>query len=126
MMKELTFASVEDIAPYEGPHAIAGIRFRHARRTLGVSAWGMNILEFDPDTTGYPQHDHQQDAQEEVYVLLRGAVILQVGDEERELSAGEMVRVPPHVSRKLVTRTQPATILALGATPGKAYEPDAM
>jgi hypothetical protein len=40
------------------------------------------------------------------------------------LKRGDMVRVAPEVTRKFVTRESSATLLALGATPGKAYEPD--
>jgi mannose-6-phosphate isomerase-like protein (cupin superfamily) len=56
-----------------------------------------------------------------VYVVLRGSVVLEVGDERTTLSQGTLVRVPPEVKRKLVTETEGATLLALGATPGKAY-----
>lgn len=122
-MEELTFASIEDIAPYEGPHAIPGIRFRAARQALGVTAWGMNILELDPHCTGYPAHDHQQDGQEEVYLVLKGSVELHIGEQVHSLGAGEMVRVDPGPNRKLITQRQGATVLAIGATPGKAYEP---
>ena len=115
--------NIEDIEPYRGPHAIEGIRFRAAREALGVSAWGMNVLELDPGCDGYPEHDHEADGQEEVYAVLRGEVILQAAGEERLLKPGDMVRVAPSVRRKLVTRAHGATILALGATPGRAFVP---
>src|SRR5262249_21173997 len=63
LVKKLT-----EIAPYAGPNAIAGIRFRPAARELGVSAWGMNVIEIDAGCEAYPEHDHVRDGQEEVYV----------------------------------------------------------
>ncbi len=120
----ITFKNISDIAPYQGEHAIAGIRFRPIRQALGVTAWGMNVLELDPGCEGYPQHDHAHDGQEEVYLVLEGSVVLVAEETERTLRRGDMVRVGPETSRKLVTRGEGATLLALGATPGKAYEAD--
>jgi uncharacterized cupin superfamily protein len=115
--------NVKDIAPYAGPHTIPGIRFRPVRQALGVTAWGMNLLELDAHCTGYPEHDHNSDGQEEVYFVLEGKVTLRIGDTEKALATGDMVRVAPDVRRKLVTGDSAAVILAIGATPGKAFTP---
>ena len=115
---------IEEIAPYAGEHAIKGIRFRPARQALGVSAWGMNVIEFDPNTTGYPEHDHKHDGQEELYLVLEGSIVLVVDGKETALTRGQMARVGPETTRKFVTRDEPAKLLALGATPNKAYEVD--
>lgn len=123
-MTQITKRSIEEIAAHTGEHTIDGLRFRPARQALGVSAWGMNVMEFDAGCTGYPAHDHQQDGQEEVYVVLSGALTLQIGSEEHALTAGDFVRVPPEVSRKFVTEDSAATLLAIGATPGKAFVPN--
>ena len=122
-MTDLTLKKIEEIVPYAGPNAIPGIRFRPAAHALGVSAWGMNVIEIDPDCEKYPEHDHLKDGQEEVYVVLRGSATLHSGGREHLLETGAMIRVPPSERRKITPGTQGATILALGATPGKAYEP---
>jgi len=118
-----TVLAIESIAPYAGEHAIPGIRFRAARAALGVTAWGMNVLELDPGCDGHPEHDHTADGQEEVYVILDGSVVLVTDAGEQTLNAGDMARVEPHARRKLVTREHAARILALGGTPGKAFTP---
>ena len=120
-MTDIVVRSIETIEPYRGEHEIPGIRFRLAAAALGVTAWGMNILELEPGCTGYPEHDHTGDGQEEVYVLLRGSATLVCGDERWPLPTGTLVRVGAQVTRKLVTEAEGATILAIGATPGKAY-----
>ena len=119
----ITTVSLSSIAPYEGPHEIPGIRFRPARGALGVTAWGMNVIELDPRTEDYPEHDHLKDGQEEVYVVLTGEVTIRTPDGARVLRAGDFCRVPPEVRRKLVTEASGATVLALGGTPGKAFTP---
>ncbi|MBL9027225.1 MAG: cupin domain-containing protein [Myxococcales bacterium] len=121
-MADITVKTIEQIEAYAGEHAIVGIRFRPARQALGVSSWGMNVLEIDPGCTGYPEHDHASDGHEEVYVVLRGAAVLVAGDEQRSLGQGDLVRVGPSTKRKFVTETG-VTLLALGGTPGQAYKP---
>ena len=122
-MADITVKTIQDIEAYAGPHAIPGIRFRPAREALGVEAWGMNLLELDPHCSGYPEHDHAKDGQEEVYVVLRGAITLQAEGREHVLGQGDLVRVSPTVRRKFVTGDEGATLLALGGTPGRAYTP---
>ena len=47
----------------------------------------------------------------------------EVGGEEHELEPGVWARVGPDEKRKLVTGDEPASVLAVGGTPGKVYEP---
>lgn len=122
-MTDIIVKSIEEIEPYAGEHAIPGIQFRPAREALGVSAWGMNVLELEPGCEGYPEHDHHSDGHEEVYVVLRGSVELVAGDMRTTLNQGDLVRVGPKTRRKLVTAERGATVLALGGTPGQAYKP---
>ncbi len=116
--------SISAIEHYQGDHAIPGIRFRPAKQAMDVTAWGMNVIELDAGCEGYPEHDHGHDGQEEVYVVLEGSAVLVAEGAEHPAGAGDMVRVPPEVTRKWVTREQPVRLLALGATPGVAYAPD--
>ncbi len=97
--------------------------FIYAGKGLGVSAWGMNLERFPPHWDGYPEHDHVEDGQEEVIVVLEGSATLQAGDETWTLTPGTMARVGPNTKRKLVPGGEGATLLVLGGTPGKAYEP---
>jgi uncharacterized cupin superfamily protein len=94
-----------------------------ARAALGVTSFGLQQLDFPPGFDGYPEHDHGSDGQEEVYVGLSGGVILVVDDQEHKLEPGVMARVGPGQMRKLVTRDEGGRVLAIGGTPGKAYEP---
>jgi quercetin dioxygenase-like cupin family protein len=83
----------------------------------------MSVLELDPHCNGYPEHDHGSEQHEEVYLVLRGSIVLQAAGAEHVLSQGDFVRVAPETRRKFVTREHGATLLALGATPGKPYAP---
>lgn len=122
-MTDVTLKHIDDVAAYDGEHKIPGIAFRSVRAELGVTAWGMNILDLEPGCEGHPVHDHQADGQEEVYIVLSGAAELLIDGKAWPLSTGSMVRVPPDKTRQLVTKERGARVLALGATPGKAFEP---
>jgi len=122
-VSETIVKKVGDLSFYEGPNAIPGIKFRLAARDLGVTAWGMNVVDMEPHCSGYPQHDHAVDGQEEVYVALKGSGFLHAGGREWQVEAGTLVRVGPNVERKLVAGANGLTVLAIGATPGKACTP---
>jgi uncharacterized cupin superfamily protein len=120
-MADVTKKAIAEIAHYQGQYAIPGIKFRYAGKELGVTAWGMNVIEMEPGVTAYPEHDHVKDGQEEVYVILRGSATLRAGEQEWPLQEGDLVRVGPETRRKILPGPQGATVLAIGATPGQAY-----
>lgn len=122
-MSEVTVTRLDQVRPYSGPGELEGIRFKAVGRALGVTGWGMNVLEMAPGATTYPEHDHERDGQEEVYVVLAGEATIQAGGEEHHLEAGCLVRVGPGTKRKWLPGRRGVTLLAIGATPGKAYEP---
>ena len=116
-MPDVTVKRVEDF------EAIFGGGFRRVRAGLGVSSFGIAVIDLPPNFSVYPEHDQKHDDQEEVYTVLFGKATLRVGGEEYELETGVFARVGAAEKRKLVTGEEPARILAMGATPGKAYEP---
>jgi quercetin dioxygenase-like cupin family protein len=103
--------------------AIFGGGMRRVRAGLGVTSFGMQVIELPPDFSMYPSHDHSHDAQEEVYLALGGRATLQVGEEEFVLEPGVFARVGPGQKRKLITGDEGARILVLGGMPGRVYEP---
>jgi uncharacterized cupin superfamily protein len=120
-MGDVKAKRLDEVPYYEGKNAIPGIKFRSAGRELGVTAWGMNVLEIDAGCTAYPEHDHVKDGQEEVYVVLRGSGTLDAGDEQTVLAAGTLVRVGPSEKRKIVPGPEGIAVLAIGGTPGKPF-----
>ncbi len=120
-MSDVKTMKIEEVAPYDGPGRIEGIRFRSVGRALGIKAWGMSVLEIDAGCTGYPQHDHVKDGQEEVYVVLEGGGTIETAGEKTPVSRGALVRVGAGTQRKIVPGPQGITVMAIGGTPGKAY-----
>ena len=77
--------------------SIASGAFKRAGSELEVGAFGMNVIDFPPDSGEgvYPHHDHTHDDQEEVYIAWRGSGIITVGDDEVALDDETVVRVGP-------------------------------
>jgi mannose-6-phosphate isomerase-like protein (cupin superfamily) len=92
---------------------------------LGVETFGMQVLDFPPGFANYPEHDHTEDGQEEVYVVLDGSAEFEIAGERVPAEAGAMLRVPPRSRRKLVAGRRGARILAVGCAPGGYERPDA-
>jgi mannose-6-phosphate isomerase-like protein (cupin superfamily) len=102
---------------------IFGGFFLRSRASLGVTSFGMQILNFPPNfSEGYPNHDHAESGQEEVYVVLDGAADFDVEGESLHLEPKMALRVGPTTKRRIASGPEGAQILALGATPGAAYE----
>jgi quercetin dioxygenase-like cupin family protein len=111
--------TVKKLEEFDGAY---GGAMKRVRAGLGVRSFGMQVFDLPPNLDAYPEHDHSGDGQEEVYTALEGAATLKVDNEEHELRPGVFARVGPGEKRKLVTADQPVRILALGGTPGTAYE----
>ena len=96
--------------------------FVKVRAELGVSAFGLQVLQFPPNYTDYPEHDHEEDGQEEVYSVMRGSGAIEIEGERLELTPEVLVRVGPGIKRKLFAGPEGVRVLALGGKPGSPYE----
>jgi mannose-6-phosphate isomerase-like protein (cupin superfamily) len=103
--------------------AIAGGAYRRARATLGASAFGLGVLDLPPNADAYPEHDHGDDGQEEVYVTLSGGGEIEIDGERHPLNPDVLVRVGPGVKRKLWPGPDGARLIAIGGVPGQPFEP---
>ena len=91
---------------------------------LGVQTFGLQVLDLPADFADYPDHDHREDGQEEVYVVIAGSAEFEVAGERFSTEAGGMLRVSAASRRKLVAGPDGARILAIGCTPGGYERPN--
>jgi uncharacterized cupin superfamily protein len=116
-MGDYTVKSIDEM------EAIYGGAFKRARAELGVESFGMQVLDMPPNVDGqYPEHDHSEDRQEEVYIPLAGGGEIEVDGDRHKLEPGVMVRVAPGTTRTIRTGPAGCRILALGGCPGEVYE----
>jgi mannose-6-phosphate isomerase-like protein (cupin superfamily) len=102
--------------------AAFGGGLKKARAELGVASFGMQVVDLPPNYNDYPEHDHESDGQEEVYSVMRGSGAIEIEGERLELTPDVLVRVGPGIKRKLYSGPEGMRVLALGGTPGAAYE----
>ena len=100
--------------------AVNGV-FRPIRRALGVTAFGINQEELPPNGDAYPDHDHAEDGQEEVFYVLDGAGKMVVDGEDVELKPGRYVCVEAGSKRKILPGDEGLRMICVGSPPG-AYQ----
>jgi quercetin dioxygenase-like cupin family protein len=103
-------------------------RVRHkVREHLGIQGFGINVYRA-VNTDGHVIGEHAEDGifsrgQEELYVVLKGKATFTVDGDEVKADTGTFVLVPSGVTRSAVAHEVGTTVLVVGGTPGKAYEP---
>lgn len=97
---------------------------RMVRDGLGLTAFGVNIMNLPPDYTTR-SHDESSSGQEELYVCLDGAgwVVLDDSGERLTLDADHLAAVGPGTARSLSSGPEGLRVLCVGSTPGAAYQP---
>ena len=96
------------------------------RRTLDITAFGVSAFSAPSGVTVINEHDETllgEAGQEELYVVLNGAATFDIDGESVEAPTGALVNVQPTARRKATATEDGTTILVVGGTPGKPYEP---
>ena len=99
---------------------------RPVRHHFGITAFGVNAWTArDVGDRIINEHDESEpDADEELYLVLRGRAVFELDGDRVAAPAGTLVFARPGVKRTAFAEEPGTTIIALGGTPGKAYEPD--
>jgi len=100
--------------------------FKRVRAELGVESFGIQIIDLPPDFENYPEHDHSEDGQEEVYLALRGSGEIEIEGERSPLDPDHIARIGPGVKRKVWPGPDGVRLLIIGGVPGGAYEAPAI
>jgi hypothetical protein len=95
--------------------------FIKARAELGVTAFGFQVIQLPPDYGDYPEHDHAESGQEEVFLTLGGSGWIDIEGERVELDGETFVRVGPEMRRKVHAGPDGLRMLAIGGCPGEPY-----
>ena len=89
------------------------------REHLGIQAFGIGAITPGEDGRLIGEHDEAGTGQEELYLVLDGSATFEIDGEAIDAPAGTLVFVGPESRRKA---TGDAVVLAVGATPGEAYQ----
>jgi tetratricopeptide (TPR) repeat protein len=99
--------------------------YRPVRHHFGISAFGANAW-----TAGAAgdrlinEHDESEpDANEELYLVLRGHATFELDGERIDAPTGTLVFVQPGVKRTAFAEEAGTTVIVLGGSPGQAFVP---
>ena len=100
--------------------------WRPIRHHFGITAFGVNAWTArDAGDRIINEHDESEpDSNEELYLVLRGRAVFELDGDRVDAPAGTLVFASPGVKRTAVAEEPETTIIALGGTPGQAYEPN--
>jgi catechol 2,3-dioxygenase-like lactoylglutathione lyase family enzyme len=128
---DVTYVGIDELKAVDG--FLEDFTFRRTGAQMGVTPFGMSIIDMPAETTAYPEHDHSsqgpgnppahQLGQEEVYIALRGSADVQIDGHRYKLDADHIIRVGPTARRKILPGPDGVRLLAIGGYPGRPYDP---
>jgi quercetin dioxygenase-like cupin family protein len=108
---------------FEAMEGSGDATWRLARKALGTSAFGFNLVEIQPGGQ-IPEHDEAQSGQVELYAILEGDAVLKIEGEEHPAPAGTFASIEPPATRTILNRSAaPVTALLVGVHPEGDYAP---
>jgi quercetin dioxygenase-like cupin family protein len=94
-----------------------------ARKALGTSAFGFNLVEIGPGGE-MPEHSEGESGQVELYVILEGEAVLRIEGEDHPAPAGTFASIEPPTSRTIFNRSgAPVTAMLIGVQPTDEFKP---
>jgi quercetin dioxygenase-like cupin family protein len=95
--------------------------WRLARKALGTSAFGFNLVEIGPGGQ-IPEHDEGESGQIELFIVLEGDAVMRLDGEEHEAPAGTFASIEPPATRTILNRSDsPVMALLIGVHPAGTY-----
>jgi uncharacterized cupin superfamily protein len=93
------------------------------RRTLGIGAFGINLVDIPPGED-IPEHDETDRDHEELFVVLSGSAVLVIDGQRIPAPAGTFARLDPEPRRTIVNEgDEVASVLIVSAPRTSGYEP---
>jgi quercetin dioxygenase-like cupin family protein len=93
------------------------------RRALGLSSFGLNLVEIAPGDQ-IPEHDERDRDQEEVFFVVSGEATLVIDGEDHAAPAGTFARLDPERTRTVRNDgSEPAALLIASAPRSSGFEP---
>lgn len=108
---------IRELQP-DGKCPMRPVRHHFGITSFGVTAWtakeaGDRLI-----------NEHEEDpGNEELYIVLRGRATFELDGERRDADVGTFVFAAPNVKRTAFAEEAGTTVVAVGGTAGKAYEP---
>lgn len=79
--------SIKHRDEFESMQGSGEATWKLARKALGTSAFGFNLVEIGPGG-GIPEHDEAESGQVELYAILEGEAVLRIDGEDQSRARG--------------------------------------
>jgi tetratricopeptide (TPR) repeat protein len=97
---------------------------RPVRLHFGITSFGVNTWTGRESGDRIINEHDEADENEELYLVQHGRARFELDGEQVDAPAGTFVFARPGVKRTAFAEEPGTTIIAVGGTPGKTYEPD--
>lgn len=105
-MKIVHLAQIPQVAASHEDANTPGV-YKQVLLTLGdVQSGVLQMLNWATLPAGHAFNPHHHQDMEEVFVMIAGTAVIRVGDEETEISRGDVVVVPPLTDHSMVNASQ--------------------
>jgi tetratricopeptide (TPR) repeat protein len=118
-MSEYTVARIDEIDELSDGRC----PFRPVRTHFGIMSFGVNTWTGKSAGDRIINEHDEADEHEELYLVQQGRATFELDGERVDAPAGTMVFARPGVKRTAFAEDAGTTIVAIGGTPGEAYEP---
>ena len=98
--------------------------WRPIRHHLGIMSFGVNAWTAREAGDRIINEHDEADDNEELYIVQRGRATFDFDGERLDAPTGTLVFARPGIKRTAFAEEPGTTIIALGGTPGEAYQPD--
>jgi len=119
-MSDYTVARIDEIDELDDGR----VPSRPIRHHFGITSFGINSWTArDAGDRVINEHDEADDGSEELYLVLNGHAVFELDGERVDAPAGTLVFARPPVKRTAFAEEPGTTIVSVGGTPGKPYDP---
>ena len=125
-MDQFAIAHVDDIPEqHDGRCPMRPVRHHFGITGFGVNAWtarntGDRLI---PEHREADEAEEESERDEELYLVVAGRAVFELDGERRDAPAGTFVFVRPRVNRTAFAEEPGTTVVSVGGTPGKPYDP---
>ena len=96
--------------------------YRPVRHHFGITGFGITAWTAREAGDRIINEHDESDSDEELYLVLRGRAVFELDGDRVVAPAGTFVFARPSVKRTAFAEEPETTVVAVGGTPGKAYE----
>jgi Cupin domain len=115
--------SVDHIDDIRELEPVGECPIRPVRHHFGITAFGVNAWTAKAAGDRLINEHEEDPGHEELYIVIRGRATFELDGERREAGEGTFVFAAANVKRTAFAEEAGTTLVAVGGTAGKAYEP---